>query len=70
MDDRDSRGGPGSCSPGAGGEPMLSCREDSETVCGRVGQFVGMQRYKELVTGRYGDVECLKNVRDEIAQEN
>jgi peptidyl-prolyl cis-trans isomerase D len=34
------------------------------------GQFVGMQRYKELVTGRYGDVESFeRTVRDEIAQE-
>ena len=34
------------------------------------GQFVGMQRYKESVTARYGDVESFeRNVRDEIAQE-
>jgi peptidyl-prolyl cis-trans isomerase D len=34
------------------------------------GQFVGLQRYKELVTGRYGDVESFeRTVRDEIAQE-
>lgn len=34
------------------------------------GQFVGMQRYKESVTARYGDVEAFeRTVRDEIAQE-
>jgi len=34
------------------------------------GQFVGLQRYKEAVTGRYGDVENFeRTVRDEIAQE-
>jgi peptidyl-prolyl cis-trans isomerase D len=34
------------------------------------GQFVGMQRYKESVTARYGDVESFeRTVRDEIAQE-
>jgi peptidyl-prolyl cis-trans isomerase D len=34
------------------------------------GQFVGMQRYKEAVTARSGDVETFeRTVRDEIAQE-
>ena len=34
------------------------------------GQFVGMQRYKESVVARYGDVESFeRTVRDEIAQE-
>ena len=34
------------------------------------GQFVGMQRYKEAVTARYGDMETFeRTVRDEIAQE-
>jgi len=34
------------------------------------GQFVGMQRYKESVTARYGDIEAFeRTVRDEIAQE-
>lgn len=34
------------------------------------GQFVGMQRYKESVTARYGDIETFeRTVRDEIAQE-
>jgi peptidyl-prolyl cis-trans isomerase D len=34
------------------------------------GQFVGLERYKESVTARYGDLETFeRNVRDEIAQE-
>ncbi|HKP45799.1 MAG TPA: SurA N-terminal domain-containing protein, partial [Pyrinomonadaceae bacterium] len=34
------------------------------------GQFVGIDRYKESVTARYGDLETFeRNVRDEIAQE-
>ncbi|HUS10993.1 MAG TPA: SurA N-terminal domain-containing protein [Pyrinomonadaceae bacterium] len=34
------------------------------------GQFVGMERYKQSVTARYGDLETFeKTVRDEIAQE-
>jgi peptidyl-prolyl cis-trans isomerase D len=34
------------------------------------GQFVGIERYKESVTARYGDVEKFENdIRDEIAQE-
>ena len=34
------------------------------------GQFVGMQRYKDSVTARYGDLEAFeRTVRDEIAQE-
>jgi len=34
------------------------------------GQFVGMQRYKEAVTARHGDMETFeRTVRDEIAQE-
>ncbi len=34
------------------------------------GQFVGMQRYKESVTARYGGMEAFeRTVRDEIAQE-
>ena len=34
------------------------------------GQFVGLERYKESVTARYGDVEKFeRNVRDAIAQE-
>jgi peptidyl-prolyl cis-trans isomerase D len=34
------------------------------------GQFVGMDRYKQSVTARYGDLETFeKTVRDEIAQE-
>ena len=34
------------------------------------GQFVGMERYKESVTARYGDVETFeKDVRNDIAQE-
>jgi peptidyl-prolyl cis-trans isomerase D len=34
------------------------------------GQFVGLQRYKELVSARYGDLETFeRTVRDEIAQE-
>jgi len=34
------------------------------------GQFVGMQRYRESVTARYGDVEAFeRTVRDEIAQQ-
>jgi peptidyl-prolyl cis-trans isomerase D len=34
------------------------------------GQFVGLDRYKESVTARYGSVELFeRNVRDEIAQE-
>jgi peptidyl-prolyl cis-trans isomerase D len=34
------------------------------------GQFVGMERYKQSVVGRYGDVEEFeRTVRDEIAQE-
>ena len=34
------------------------------------GQFVGMERYKESVTARYGDLEAFeRTVRDEIAQE-
>ncbi|MDQ2937064.1 MAG: SurA N-terminal domain-containing protein [Acidobacteriota bacterium] len=34
------------------------------------GQFVGLERYKESVKGRYGDVETFeRNVRDELAQE-
>ena len=34
------------------------------------GQFVGMQRYQESVTARYGDVEAFeRTVRDEIAQQ-
>lgn len=33
------------------------------------GQFVGMQRYKDSVTARYGDIEAFeRTVRDEIAQ--
>jgi len=33
------------------------------------GQFVGLDRYKESVTARYGDLESFeRNVRDEIAQ--
>jgi len=34
------------------------------------GQFVGMQRYKDSVTSRYGELEAFeRTVRDEIAQE-
>jgi len=34
------------------------------------GQFVGMERYKQSVTARYGDLETFeRTVRDEIAQE-
>ncbi len=34
------------------------------------GQFVGLERYKEAVTARYGDLESFeRNVRDEIALE-
>jgi peptidyl-prolyl cis-trans isomerase D len=34
------------------------------------GQFVGLERYKESVKGRYGDLETFeRNVRDELAQE-
>src|ERR1051325_1976969 len=34
------------------------------------GQFVGIDRYKESVTGRYGDIAAYeRNVSDEIAQE-
>jgi peptidyl-prolyl cis-trans isomerase D len=34
------------------------------------GQFVGMERYKQSVTARYGDIESFeRTVRDEIAQE-
>lgn len=34
------------------------------------GQFVGLERYKESVKGRYGDLESFeRNVRDELAQE-
>ena len=34
------------------------------------GQFIGMDRYKESVTSRYGDMEAFeRTVRDEIAQE-
>jgi peptidyl-prolyl cis-trans isomerase D len=34
------------------------------------GQFIGMERYKESVTARYGGVEAFeRTVRDEIAQE-
>ncbi len=34
------------------------------------GQFVGMDRYKQSIVSRYGDVEAFeKSVRDEIAQE-
>ncbi|MEP6743548.1 MAG: SurA N-terminal domain-containing protein [bacterium] len=34
------------------------------------GQFVGLDRYKESVTARYGDLESFeRNVRDEIAQD-
>ena len=34
------------------------------------GQFVGLDRYKESVTGRYGSLEAFeRNVRDEIAQD-
>ena len=34
------------------------------------GQFVGMDRYKQSVTARYGDMEAFeRTVRDEIAQE-
>ena len=34
------------------------------------GQFVGLERYKESVTARYGDLETFeRTVRDEIAQE-
>src|SRR5215210_2109501 len=34
------------------------------------GQFVGIDRYKESVTARYGNLEIFeRNVRDEIAQE-
>lgn len=34
------------------------------------GQFVGLDRYKESVTARYGDLETFeRNIRDEIAQE-
>ena len=34
------------------------------------GQFVGFERYKESVIGRYGDIEQFENeMRDEIAQE-
>src|SRR5215213_7409720 len=34
------------------------------------GNFVGFERYKESVTGRYGDIEKFENdIRDEIAQE-
>jgi peptidyl-prolyl cis-trans isomerase D len=34
------------------------------------GQFVGIERYKELVRGRFGDLETYeRNVRDGIAQE-
>ena len=34
------------------------------------GQFVGLDRYKESVTARYGDLDSFeRNVRDEIAQE-
>ena len=33
------------------------------------GQFIGMQRYRDSVTARYGDVEAFeRTVRDEIAQ--
>ncbi|MGH9871790.1 MAG: SurA N-terminal domain-containing protein [Pyrinomonadaceae bacterium] len=34
------------------------------------GQFVGMERYKQSVTARYGDIEAFeRTVRDEIAQD-
>jgi peptidyl-prolyl cis-trans isomerase D len=34
------------------------------------GNFVGLERYKESVTARYGDIESYENeIRDEIAQE-
>lgn len=34
------------------------------------GQFVGLERYKELVSARFGDLEAFeRNLRDEIAQE-
>src|SRR5689334_260691 len=34
------------------------------------GNFIGFDRYKESVTGRYGDIEKFENdIRDEIAQE-
>lgn len=34
------------------------------------GQFVGMERYKQSITSRYGDVEAFeRSVRDEIAQD-
>jgi peptidyl-prolyl cis-trans isomerase D len=34
------------------------------------GNFVGFERYKESVTGRYGDIEKFENdIRDDIAQE-
>src|SRR5882724_8497153 len=34
------------------------------------GQFVGLERYKESVTARYGDLEKFENdIRDEIAQD-
>src|SRR6185436_12397545 len=34
------------------------------------GQFVGLERYKESVRGRFGDLETYeRNVRDQIAQE-
>jgi peptidyl-prolyl cis-trans isomerase D len=34
------------------------------------GQFVGLERYKESVRGRFGDIETYeRNVRDQIAQE-
>lgn len=34
------------------------------------GQFIGLERYRESVTARYGDLETFeRNVRDEIAQE-
>src|SRR6185503_19437020 len=34
------------------------------------GQFIGMDRYRQSVTARYGDVEAFeRTVRDEIAQE-
>ena len=34
------------------------------------GQFIGLERYKESVTSRFGDLEKFENdIRDEIAQE-
>ncbi len=34
------------------------------------GQFIGLERYKDTVTARYGDLEAFeRNVRDSIAQE-